>query len=127
MGLGAARGPAAENMTVGAPTRDAERRYSRSFFGVCQFDGSFGSITISTPLTMAVTMLHDSIVSPSMSYWWEITLKEPAGATPGGWETASLPALFGHQPSMSYCQHWLHLKGLYGGLHFTLALLLLFA
>jgi hypothetical protein len=29
--------------------------------------------------------------------------------------------------SMSYCHVWSHLKGLYGGLHFTLALLLLFA
>jgi hypothetical protein len=31
------------------------------------------------------------------------------------------------QPSKRFKLFWLHLKGLYGGLHFTLALLLLFA
>ena len=54
--------------------RCGERRYSRSFLGVCQFCGSFGSIIISTPLTMAVITLHVNITSSSKSYRQEITL-----------------------------------------------------
>jgi hypothetical protein len=38
-------------------------------------------------------------------------------------QPSQTPALFWYEPSMSYWHVWSHLKGLYGGLHFTLALL----